>query len=123
MGLCLRIPRSSERGFSRRQAAPIGDVIQQVHDIDEALSQALNLADYQGVGVRCREALLAFVAAAQDVMEWSGEELPKRADFRAWNDLTWNRVLAGSDQAERRRLVKTAMSEAWTFANWLTHAK
>jgi hypothetical protein len=123
IGLCLRIPRSRKGGFSRRQAAPLGDVIQQVHDIDEALSQAHALPDYQGMGVRCREALLAFIAAAQDVMAWLGEDLPKRADFRAWNELIWNTVLAGSDQTERRRLVKTAMAEAWVFSNWLTHAK
>jgi hypothetical protein len=123
IGLCLRIPRSRKGGFSRRQAAPFGDVIQQVHDIDEALSQALTLADYQGVGVRCREALLAFVSAAQDVMEWPGAEVPKRADFRAWNDLIWNRVVAGGDQPERRRLVKSAAWEAWVFSNWLTHSK
>jgi hypothetical protein len=123
MGLCLRIPRCRKGGFSKRQAAPLSDVIQQVHDIDEALSQALNLADLQGIGVRCREALLAFVAVAQDVMEWPGTEKPKRADFRAWNDLIWNTVLAGGDEAERRRLVKTALAEAWVFSNWLTHAK
>ena len=124
MGLCLRIPRGRRQGgFSRRQVAPLAPIMQQVGDIDEALSSALNVADYQGIGVRCREALLAFVAATQDVMEWQDEEIPKRADFRAWNELIWNKLLGGGAQAERRRLVKTALSEAWTFSNWLTHAK
>jgi hypothetical protein len=123
IGLCLRIPRSRKRSFSRQHVAPLGDVLQQVHDVDDALSRAHGLADYQGIGVRCREALLAFVAAAQDATDWRGDEMPKRADFRAWNDLIWNTVLVGGDQAERRRLIKTAMSEAWVFSNWLTHSK
>ena len=75
-------------------------------------------------GCAAREALLAFVAAAQDVAEWTTEAAPKRADFRAWSELICNVALAGAgSQKERRHLFKSLLAEAWVFANWLTHTQ
>ena len=34
-----------------------------------------------------------------------------------------NTALAGESQKERRHLFKSSLAEAWTFANWLTHAR
>lgn len=73
--------------------------------------------------MRCREALLAFVGAAQDYVEWTVDTAPKRADFRAWAELICNTALAGTSQKERRHLFKSSLSEAWVFSNWLTHAQ
>ena len=87
------------------------------------MSQAQNVADYQAIGMRAREALLNFVAAAQDVTDWTKQEAPKRADFRAWSELICNAALAGESQKERRHLFKSSLVDAWTFANWVTHAQ
>jgi hypothetical protein len=35
----------------------------------------------------------------------------------------YNAALAGSAQEERRHLLKTLLTGAWTFADWLTHSK
>ena len=101
---------------------PFGDVFARLREASDALAQAQNIADYQAIGMRCREALLAFVAAAQDVTEWTTEPAPKRADFRAWSELICNTALAGPSQKERRHLLKSSLADVWTFANWLTHA-
>lgn len=123
MGLCLRIPRTEKQKLSDRMVLPFGSVFSALEDAKESLTQAQNVADYQAVGMRSREVLLALVGAAQDAIEWEGDELPKRADFRGWTEVIANQVLPGKSQKERRHLFKTLMSEAWTFSNWLTHAQ
>ena len=121
MGLCLRIPRTQQRK-SDRNIKPFGTVFTKLHEASDALGQAQNVADYQAIGVRSREALLDFIGAAQDAAEWTTEAAPKRADFRAWSELICNVVLAGVGQKERRHLFKSLLADTWVFANWLTHA-
>jgi hypothetical protein len=123
MGLCLRVPRTQRQRVSDRNIAPFALVLTKLHEASDALGQAQNTSDYQAIGMRCREALLAFVGAAQDVAEWTSEGTLKRADFRAWSELICNVALAGADQKERRRLFKSLLAEAWVFANWLTHSQ
>lgn len=123
MGLCLRIPRTQEQNISNRDVRLFSDVFIKLRESSDALSQAKNVADYQAIGMRSREALLALVGAAQGVAVWSTTKVPKRADFRAWNDLICNAALTGRSQKERRRLLKNLLTESWVFANWLTHAQ
>ena len=78
--------------------APFALVLTKLHEASDALGQAQNTSDYQAIGMRCREALLAFVGACQDVAEWTSEGTLKRADFRAWSELICNVALAGADQ-------------------------
>jgi hypothetical protein len=95
-----------------------------VSEASDALGQAHEVLDYQSIGMRCREALLAFVDTAQTVVPWtSAGEKPKRADLRAWADHICNVTMAGESHKERRHLFKTLLESAWTFANWLTHSK
>jgi hypothetical protein len=123
MGLCLRVPRTQQQRKSDRNIRPFGAIFTKLQEVSDALGQAQNAADYQAVGMRTREALLAFVGAAQDVAEWTTEAAPKRADFRAWSELICNAALAGPAQKERRHLFKSLLSDAWVFTNWLTHAQ
>ncbi len=123
VGLCLRIPRSQRQRKSDRNIWPFAEVFVKLREASDALSQAQNVADYQAIGMRSREALLSFVGAAQDIGEWPNEDAPKRADFRGWTELICNTALAGESQKERRHLFKSSLADAWTFANWLTHAR
>lgn len=123
VGLCLRVPRTEQQRKTDRNVQPFADLLQTLRDATDALSQARNVSDYQAVGMRSREALLAFVAAAQDVAEWTSGERPQCHNFRAWIELICAGTLAGSPHKERRHLFRTMLDECWTFANWLTHAK
>ena len=88
------------------------------------MSQAQEVLDYQAIGMRCREALLAFVDAAQTLVPWtSADQKPKRADLRAWADHICSVTMVGESHKERRHLFKTLLESAWTFTNWLTHSK
>ncbi|ESY70647.1 gamma-glutamyl cyclotransferase [Mesorhizobium sp. LNHC252B00] len=122
VGLCLRVPRTEQQRKSDSRVIPFGDVLAGLAEATDALGQAQKVADYQAVGMRAREVLLAFIRVAQDITEWATEPVPKRADFRAWTDLICNTALPGADQRERRHLFKSMLTDAWVFSNWLTHA-
>jgi hypothetical protein len=104
---------------------PLAASFRLVSEALDALSGAQEVSDFQAVGVRCREALLAFTGAAQIVMPWLGNaaEKPKQADFKAWVEHVCSVSLVGQTHEQRRHLFKTLLDEAWRFSNWLTHAK
>jgi len=124
IGLCLRIPRTERQKLSAFPVEPFAECYRHLHDMSDALAQAQEVADYQTIGVRSREALLAFISAAQTVIPWtSAEEPPKKADLKAWGDHICNVALPGTSHEQRRHLYKTLLESAWKFTNWLTHAK
>lgn len=124
IGLCLRIPRSQKQKLSELPIEPFAEVYRYLDEASAAVTQAEEVGDYQAIGVRCREALLAFAYAGRAVLPWtSTDPAPKRADLKAWADHLCNVTLAGASHEHRRHLFKTLLDNAWTFANWLTHAK
>lgn len=123
VGLCLRVPRSHRSKLSELPVEPLAACFRHMSEASDALGGAQEVSDFQTVGVRCREALLAFTSAAQIVMPWARENKPKQADFKAWIDHVCLVSLAGHTHEHRRHLLKTLLDEAWRFANWLTHAK
>jgi hypothetical protein len=124
VGLCIRIPRSEKDKPTDLPVEPFLKCFRYVSEASNALAQAQEVADYQAIGVRCREALLAFVDAAQIVLPWASQgEAPKRADFKAWVDHICGVALAGAAHKDRRHLFKSLLDLAWGFSNWVTHTK
>lgn len=125
VGLCIRIPRSEQQKLSDLPIEPFTACYRLGADAHDALTSAEEVADYQGIGVRCREMLLTFADAAQTVLPWksSTEEKPKRADFKAWVDHVCIVTMSGAAHEHRRHLFKALLDSAWKFSNWLTHAK
>lgn len=122
IGLILRIPRTEEQQEDDLRILPFGPVFQRMEEAGGAVTQAHNLADYQAVGVRCREALLELIGVAQDAVIWT-DTPPQRANFRAWTEIICNDLLPSDTNKERRAALKGALETAWTFTNWLTHSK
>jgi len=90
-------------------------------------SEAFDLSDeaeeFQAVGMRCRECLLALVKElTQDSELAQGEELPKAGDFPAWNERIANAIAPGASAEHVRGYLKTTAERAWRLVNWLTHA-
>jgi hypothetical protein len=122
IGLILRVPRTEDQQRDDVRVLPFGRVFERMEAAGDAVTQAHNLADYQGVGVRCRETLLDLIGVAQDAAVWT-ETPPQRANFRDWAEIICNALLPGNTNRERRGALKGALDTAWTFSNWLTHAK
>lgn len=124
VGLCLRIPRSERSKLSELPIEPFAECYRYMEEASEALRHAHEVSDYQAIGVRCRECLLAFGLAGRAAIPWkSEEEPPKDADFKAWTEHIFNTILPGGSNEQQRHLLKTLLDSAWKVANWLTHAK
>jgi len=84
----------------------------------DAMSEAEESEDYQAVGIRCREALIALAREHQDA-EWVRvpDERPKAADAKGWL-----RIYSDSLTADRPRAYMRALAErTWDLAVWLQH--
>jgi hypothetical protein len=68
VGLCLRVPRSQRAKLSELSVEPLAACFRHISEASDALEGAQEVSDFQTIGVRCREALLAFTSAAQVVM-------------------------------------------------------
>ncbi|MFC4602731.1 hypothetical protein [Rhodococcus kronopolitis] len=84
----------------------------------EAMNDAAETEDYQSVGMRCREALIALAKDSVDA-DWVHlpEELPKGSDVKGWM-----RIYADSLTVDRPRAYIRALAEkTWDLTNWLQH--
>jgi hypothetical protein len=84
IGLMLRIPRTEEQQENDLRIVPFGPVFQKMEEAGAAVTQAHNLADYQAVGVRCREMLLELIGVAQDAATWTDTPLSARTFASGW---------------------------------------
>ena len=122
VGLCIRIPRSERPSLSSIPAEPFGECFRMLQEASEALSHADEVADYQAIGVRCREALLAFSTVVQAMLP-SPEDALKQAELKPWMTYFCEVALRGESQKARRQLLKAVVESAWDYTNWLTHTK
>jgi predicted Zn-ribbon and HTH transcriptional regulator len=89
----------------------------------EAFDQADEAEEFQVVGMRCRECLLALVrelTTGSDIA--AGADVPKAADFPGWNERIANAIAPGGSAEYVRGYLKTTGERAWRLVNWLTHA-
>jgi hypothetical protein len=124
VGLCIRIPRAHQPVVDELTLTPFAAAYRELSDAQTAFERSETERDFQGVGARCREALLTMIHAAQPHLAApEGAEMPKRSDFRAWCDLIAGSLFGGEANEKRRELLKAMANSAWTFTNWLTHAR
>ncbi len=124
VGLCLRLPRPGHGKLDELWAEPFMACARGLDDARQASAKAHEVEDCQAVGVRAREILVTLMHAAQDVLASEvPEPHPKRSDVRAWAEALGNLLFPGEGHRERRALGKGAMEHAWSFTNWLAHAR
>jgi hypothetical protein len=63
--LCIRLPRSEKPKLADIPLEPFARCYRYLSEASDAVRQAQEVADYQAVGVRCREALLTSADAAR----------------------------------------------------------
>jgi hypothetical protein len=89
----------------------------------EAFDRSDEAEEFQAVGMRCRECLLALIREVMDGSDIGhGNDLPKTADFLAWNDRIASALAPGGSADHVRGYLKTTAERAWRLVNWLTHA-
>lgn len=93
--------------FDSRMCSPV------VYSANEA-------EDFQAVGIKCREDLIALVQEHADA-EWVGTlaSAPKRSDVKGWGDVFAQKLTHGRMRAYLKGLFETT----WDLVVWLQHYK
>ncbi len=88
----------------------------------EALDAADEAEEFQAVGMRCRECLIALSRELAAALGLIGDPPLKAADFPAWSELIGNAVAPGPSAEYVRGYLKSTAERVWRLVNWLTHA-
>src|SRR2546426_1113268 len=123
VGVTARMMSRSRPGVEPMEAALLPAAWRKWQQAGEALDEAEEPEDFQAVGMRCRESLIAMVRKlGRPEMVRAGVEPPKRSDVSACADLIANHVARGDSAKYVRGYMKAGAKSAWGLVNWLTHA-
>jgi hypothetical protein len=83
------------------------------------MNDAEESEDYQAVGVKCRDALIA-LSKEHAAAEWVGDvnNPPKAADFKGWGNIFADRL---SEAGRLRSYLKAIVDKTWNLTVWLQH--
>lgn len=123
VGVTARMMSRARPGVEPMEQALLAAAWRKWQQASEALDEAEEAEDFQSVGMRCRESLIAMVKtlANPDMVPVSAL-VPKRADVPAWTELIVNHVAHGGGAQQVRGYMKAISTKGWDLANWVTHA-
>ena len=123
IGVMARMMTRHEPGVEVLEQITMQDAWRKWEQAGEALNEAEEPEDFQAVGMRSRECLVAMVRLlALPEMVPEGGAPPRKADVVHWCELIANHVARGSSAKEVRGYLKSTSKSAWELVNWLTHA-
>ena len=123
VGVTARIMSEPGPGVPDLEQALLASAWRRWEQATEALEEAEEAEDFQAVGMRCRECLIAMVkqVAAPDMVP-EGAVAPQRSNFTEWSELIANHVARGESAQHVRGYLKAISRSGWQLVNWLTHA-
>jgi hypothetical protein len=118
LGLCTLLRERFRVEADEESAQHIGRAWRRYAKAVDAMSDAEEAEDFQSVGIRCREALLALVREHMEA-QWlpAVGTRPKAADFSGWMELHARALASGRMRAYLRDLA----DRTWDLAVWLQH--
>jgi predicted Zn-ribbon and HTH transcriptional regulator len=123
IGVMARVEARREPSGSEAEQEFLLVTNRKIVQAGEAFDRADEAEEFQAVGMRCRECLLALIREFIDGSEIAqGDDLPKTADFPAWSDRIANAIAHGGSAEHVRGYLKMTAERAWRLVNWLTHA-
>ncbi|NOG74168.1 hypothetical protein [Roseicella sp. DB1501] len=123
VGLMARMAARHEPGVEEAEQLLFPAAWRRWEQAGEVLDEAEEAEDFQSVGMRCRECLVAMVRALGDPsMVPEGTDPPQRANVVAWCGLIAEHVARGASAECVRGYLKAVAKSGWAFVNWLTHA-
>ena len=123
VGVTARMMSQSRPDVEPMEEALLAAAWRKWQQAGEALDEAEEAEDFQSVGMRCRESLIAMVKTlAKAEMVASSEVAPKRADVPAWSERIADHIAYGSSAEYVRHYLKTIAKSGWQLATWVTHA-
>jgi hypothetical protein len=122
IGLMMRM-RSRSGGPSSDEPTPFEEVLRREQQAHQRHERAVEVEDYQAVGMQLRECLLALITAVRRRTRYEPETPPQDANFIEWSNLLADVVCGGPHNQSLRQHVKHLARETWQLTNWLTHAR
>jgi len=122
VGVTARVMSQPSSGVASAEEAMMASAWRRWEQAAEALDDAEETEDFQSVGMRCRECLIAMVKeVAKSEMMPSGESAPQRSNVIAWCELITNHIARGESARHVRGYLKAISKSGWQMVNWLTH--
>jgi hypothetical protein len=118
LGLCALLREKFRIEADEESAEHIGRAWRRYAKAVDAMGEAEEAEDFQAVGIRCREALLAMIRDHIKA-EWiTGIAVPpKVADFGGWMELHALALASG----RMRSYLRDLANRTWDLAVWLQH--
>lgn len=121
VGLMMRL-RSRDEKFGPDFVTPFDEVLRRLGQAEDDLERAVEVVDFQGIGMQLRECMISLMAAARRRTELpEGTEEPQDANVKAWGELLFNHYCPGSSNDKIRGYLKATTDKAWELVNHLTH--
>lgn len=122
VGVIARVEEREARSAAPEQRARAPRSWRKWEQAGVELNRAREGEDFQAVGMRCRESLIAFALEAAGIVPKStGRPLPKAADFVGWSEAIADTICPGPSGERRRGYLKSIAKATWDLAQWLTH--
>ena len=123
IGLTLRVAARNQRQVHAKNLVLFAAAYRRWQQAAEAIDEAKEAEDFQAVGMKCRECLLAFARAAQKDLPKpaDGSPFPKRGDFVNWTEIIAGYAAPGGKGKDLRKYLKDQANNTWQLVNWLTH--
>ncbi len=113
VGLMMRMWERERVEIEEDKADEVGAAWRRLEAAREAMDSAREAEDYQGIGIMCREALIAFAREHQGARWLTPPEAPpKAADFKAWATLYAQALATG----RMRRYLSEVADKNWDIA-------
>jgi hypothetical protein len=123
IGLMARM-RSRSGNVDPDEPTPFDEVLRRADQAEARHDAAVEVEDYQAVGMLLRESLISLVRALRRRVPIDDHlDKPKDADFVGWSELLMNQLCPGSGNKDLRQHLKNTAKESWQLANWLTHTR
>lgn len=123
LGLAQRLASRDLPGVSDEERDRLAQSWRRWKQASDALDTADEAEEFQAVGMRCREAMLALVREiATDEMVPEGKDPPKRGDFIHWSEHIADTISPGRKSSYIRKYLKANAKATWELVQWLTHA-
>src|SRR6266404_1380287 len=116
LGLGIFIAERGRAEIDEAQEEHVSTAWRRFRQALEAMNDASESEDFQAVGIKCRDALIALGKQHKDA-SWVGSvpEPPKAADFKGWGNIFAERLAEG----RLRSYIKSLVDKTWDLAVWL----
>jgi hypothetical protein len=123
IGLRVRLVNRTDPGVNEKQLNRTVVSWRKWERAVEALSEAEEAEDFQAVGMRLRECLLAFVKESwKPAWASTADPSPKRGDFVNWVKIMASICAPGDSASRLRAYIFETSRTCWELVQWLTHA-